>query len=169
MNQAKFDTTGFVIEILFQRKLKKQSLRAAAADIGISPATLSRIENHKKPDIDSFYMICKWLGREDFFSFFINKNSNMIEFNKEEKIATALLGTGSVAITTIANPNTLKNFGVILNNQGIGEIGTGESNVPIGVDATELQRPMIRLEFYSPKSVIVLINQLNKVLMDMQD
>lgn len=93
----------------------------------------------------------------------------MIEFNKEEKIATALLGTGSVAITTIANPNTLKNFGVILNNQGIGEIGTGESNVPIGVDATELQRPMIRLEFYSPKSVIVLINQLNKVLMDMQD
>ena len=169
MNQATFDTTGFVIEILFQRKFKKQSLRAAAADIGISPATLSRIENHKKPDIDSFYMICKWLGREDFFSFFINKNSNMIEFNKEEKIATALLGTGSVAITTIANPNTLKNFGVILNNQGIGEIGTGESTVPIGVDATELQRPMIRLEFYSPKSVIVLINQLNKVLMDMQD
>lgn len=93
----------------------------------------------------------------------------MIEFNKKEKIATALLGTGYVAITTIANPDTLKNFGVILNNQGIGEISETESNVPIGADASELQKPQIRLEFYSPKSVIILINQLNKILMDMQD
>lgn len=92
----------------------------------------------------------------------------MIEFLKEESIATAMLGTGSIAITTIANPHTLKCFGVILNNQGSGEINNG-TNAPIGVDANELQRPQIRLEFYSPKSVIVLINQLNKVLMDMQD
>lgn len=71
MRKSKFDSTGFVVEILFQRKIKKLSLRAAAKEIGISPATLSRIENGNKPDIDSFCQICDWLERKDKTSFFI--------------------------------------------------------------------------------------------------
>jgi len=39
-----------------------KGVRAAAAEIGISAATLSRIESGKQPDLDTFARICKWLG-----------------------------------------------------------------------------------------------------------
>ena len=37
-------------------------VRAAAKEIGIPPATLSRIENGDVPDLEKFALICKWLG-----------------------------------------------------------------------------------------------------------
>jgi len=37
-------------------------VRAAAAEIGTSPATLSRIENGQIPDLETFSKICKWLN-----------------------------------------------------------------------------------------------------------
>lgn len=37
-------------------------VREAAKEIGISPATLSRIENAKIPDLETFGRICNWLG-----------------------------------------------------------------------------------------------------------
>ena len=36
-------------------------IRAAAAKIGISPATLSRVENGQLPDLENFGKICRWL------------------------------------------------------------------------------------------------------------
>ena len=36
-------------------------LRAAAAEIGISPATLSRVEQGHLPDLGNFTKICRWL------------------------------------------------------------------------------------------------------------
>lgn len=36
-------------------------LRAAAATIGISPATLSRVEQGHLPDLGNFTKICRWL------------------------------------------------------------------------------------------------------------
>ena len=36
-------------------------LRDTAKEIGISLATLSRIENGKVPDLDTFSKLCKWL------------------------------------------------------------------------------------------------------------
>ena len=39
-------------------------VRAAAKEIGISPATLSRIENGHVPDLATFAKICKWLGED---------------------------------------------------------------------------------------------------------
>lgn len=36
-------------------------IRAAAAEVGISPATLSRIENGHLPDLETFRRICAWL------------------------------------------------------------------------------------------------------------
>jgi len=36
-------------------------VRATAADIGISPATLSRVERGHLPDLETFTKICKWL------------------------------------------------------------------------------------------------------------
>jgi transcriptional regulator with XRE-family HTH domain len=39
-------------------------VRAAAKDIGISPATLSRVENGHVPDLATFAAICRWLGED---------------------------------------------------------------------------------------------------------
>lgn len=38
-----------------------QGLRAAAAEIGISAPTLSRIESGKLPDLNTFGLLCRWL------------------------------------------------------------------------------------------------------------
>ena len=37
-------------------------IRAAAGEIGISPATLSRIERGRVPDIETLGKVCRWLG-----------------------------------------------------------------------------------------------------------
>ena len=46
-------------------KLKQQrggrGIREVAAEIGISPATLSRVETGKQPDLKTFTLMCKWL------------------------------------------------------------------------------------------------------------
>lgn len=42
-------------------KRGKAGLRATAAKIGISPATLSRIEQGRLPDLENFGKICRWL------------------------------------------------------------------------------------------------------------
>ena len=44
-----------------KRDSKNQGIREASKEIGISSATLSRIENGKLPDLESFSKICKWL------------------------------------------------------------------------------------------------------------
>ncbi len=39
-------------------------VRAAAKEIGISSATLSRVENGNIPDLATFAKICNWLGED---------------------------------------------------------------------------------------------------------
>jgi transcriptional regulator with XRE-family HTH domain len=38
-----------------------RGIRSIATEIGVSAATLSRIESGKQPDLDTFAKICKWL------------------------------------------------------------------------------------------------------------
>lgn len=55
------------IEELGRRILTRRGpmgVRAAAKEIGISPATLSRVENGQVPDLDTFARICAWLGED---------------------------------------------------------------------------------------------------------
>jgi transcriptional regulator with XRE-family HTH domain len=47
---------------LLQRKRGSMGIRAAAGEIGISPATLSRIENGSLPDLETLGKVCRWLG-----------------------------------------------------------------------------------------------------------
>ena len=46
---------------LISEKRGKTGLRATAAVIGVSPATLSRIESGQLPDLANFRKICQWL------------------------------------------------------------------------------------------------------------
>lgn len=45
-------------------------VREVAKEIGLSPATISRLENKKTPDVNTLFVISKWLNKpmEYFFS-----------------------------------------------------------------------------------------------------
>jgi transcriptional regulator with XRE-family HTH domain len=47
---------------LLQQKRGSMGIRAAAGEIGVSPATLSRIENGRVPDLETLRKVCRWLG-----------------------------------------------------------------------------------------------------------
>ena len=49
---------------MVSRRRGSMGVRAAAAEIGIGAATLSRIERGKLPDIETLGKICDWLGVE---------------------------------------------------------------------------------------------------------
>jgi transcriptional regulator with XRE-family HTH domain len=44
-----------------RRERGDSGLRETAKEIGISPATLSRVEGGKLPDIETFTKICQWM------------------------------------------------------------------------------------------------------------
>lgn len=46
---------------LVAEKRGNVGVRATARQIGLSPATLSRVENGRLPDLDNFTRICRWL------------------------------------------------------------------------------------------------------------
>jgi transcriptional regulator with XRE-family HTH domain len=45
-----------------KEKRGEQGIRAAAKEIGISHATLSRVERGFMPDLENYRRICRWLG-----------------------------------------------------------------------------------------------------------
>ena len=48
---------------LVRSKRGNRNLREAAAEIGsVSPSTLSRVENAKTPDMETFLLLCDWLN-----------------------------------------------------------------------------------------------------------
>lgn len=57
MSTPSINTLG----VLISKKRGSLGIRATAAKIGISPATLSRVENGQLPDLENFRKICSWL------------------------------------------------------------------------------------------------------------
>jgi transcriptional regulator with XRE-family HTH domain len=49
---------------LVQKKKGSMGVRAAAAEIGISPTTLSRIERGHIPDLVTIEKVCAWIGQD---------------------------------------------------------------------------------------------------------
>lgn len=56
---------------LVRDKRGERRLRDAAQEVGISPATLMRIESGRVPDLETFGKICRWLRIDpgDFLGF----------------------------------------------------------------------------------------------------
>ena len=46
---------------LVRERRGDRGIREIAAEVGVSAATLSRIENGKLPDLDTFGKLCRWL------------------------------------------------------------------------------------------------------------
>lgn len=57
MPHPSLDTLGQLVA----DKRGRHGIRVTAAKIGISPATLSRVENGHLPDLENFQKICRWL------------------------------------------------------------------------------------------------------------
>ena len=57
MSRPSLDTLGQLVV----DKRGRHGVRATAAKIGISPATLSRVENGHLPDLENFQKLCRWL------------------------------------------------------------------------------------------------------------
>lgn len=85
--------TNKIIELSNRLREKRagKGIRETAKEIGISPATLSRIENGKIPDLDTFGRICRWTG--DNPSIYLNIRTKdavaprvQVHFKKESAI-----------------------------------------------------------------------------------
>lgn len=72
---------------MIKEKRGEKGLRETAVEIGgVSPATISRIEKGKIPDVDTFIKICKWLETSSD-TFIINNKNNKESSNKELIVA----------------------------------------------------------------------------------
>lgn len=61
------ETVNLTLQQLGKKALAKRGgrgIREVASEIGISPATLSRIERGHLPDIGTFRKVCTWLGAD---------------------------------------------------------------------------------------------------------
>ena len=71
---------------MIKTKRKNKGLRETATEIGnISASTLSRIEQGKLPDIETFTKLCDWL--EVSPDYFKSSNTPKLENNEKEIIA----------------------------------------------------------------------------------
>jgi len=68
-----------------------QGVRAAAREAGVSPATLSRIENGHLPDLETFERLCRWLGEDPnrFLDSPANKVVGTVQFRKQKTVLPA--------------------------------------------------------------------------------
>lgn len=69
MGVTEFNSDLFALRLNLKMQFFGLSLRNAAKNIGISPATLSRLTTAKNiPDVYTYYACCKWLSLDmDFF------------------------------------------------------------------------------------------------------
>ena len=76
---------------LITRKRQGRGIRAAAAEAGVSHATLSRVENGHMPDLMTFARICQWLEVDpgDFLGTTTIKEAPkaVVHFRKEKTVS----------------------------------------------------------------------------------
>jgi transcriptional regulator with XRE-family HTH domain len=72
---------------MIKEKRGKRGLREISAEIGgVSPATISRIEQGKIPDVDTFIKLCKWLETPTD-TFIVDHSNTELKSNKEYIVA----------------------------------------------------------------------------------
>jgi transcriptional regulator with XRE-family HTH domain len=72
---------------MIRAKRGQDGLRQVAQEIGdISPSTLSRVENGKLPDMDTFLQLCNWLGVDPARFFKDDEEADEVERDTPEII-----------------------------------------------------------------------------------
>lgn len=62
MPETHLDVDALLAALNAHRESKKLSWRKLAAAVGTSPSTFTRMREGKRPDVDSFGALVKWLG-----------------------------------------------------------------------------------------------------------
>lgn len=85
-NDKKFNTKRFAKALGATRILlnDRQTVRDAAKEMGVSPATYCRLENGYNPDINTFFLACKWMGLE-MSQFFGATDDAFLQFTSFER------------------------------------------------------------------------------------
>jgi transcriptional regulator with XRE-family HTH domain len=63
MPQGRLDTEALFAALDAERKSRKLSWRQLAAEVGVSPSTMTRLANGQRPDVDAFAALVRWLGQ----------------------------------------------------------------------------------------------------------
>lgn len=61
--QGRLDTEALFAALDAKRKSRKLSWRQLAAEVGVSPSTMTRLANGQRPDVDAFAALVRWLGQ----------------------------------------------------------------------------------------------------------
>lgn len=86
---------------MLKNKRDKKGLRAVAEEIGeVSAATLSRIEQGKLPDVDTFIRICKWLDVPTD-TFINDKKDTKKEVSTKDKVVAHLRADRELSKDTV--------------------------------------------------------------------
>lgn len=89
------------LSLMVKAKRGERGLRAVAQEIGgVSASTLSRIEQGKVPDVETFLKICKWLevSSEEFSEEKIKKE---VETNTQEIVLAHLRADRTLSKKTV--------------------------------------------------------------------
>lgn len=99
-----FDRTAFAEALLTKRVVKlKIGVREAAKEIGISPATLSRCENGKEPDVYTYFYCCRWLEMSMQTFFNVSMNDAFPRDYKQKRLEKGLTLREVEQVTGISN------------------------------------------------------------------
>ena len=99
-----FDRNAFAESLLMKRVVKlKIGVREAAKEIGISPATLSRCENCKVPDVYTYFYCCRWLEMSMQTFFKVSMNDAFPKDYKQKRLEKGLTLREVEEITGISN------------------------------------------------------------------
>jgi transcriptional regulator with XRE-family HTH domain len=76
---------------LIAAKRGGRGVRTTAMDVGVSPATLSRVENGHMPELETFAKICLWLERDprEFLGMEVQHNAPpqaIVHFRKKKTV-----------------------------------------------------------------------------------
>lgn len=62
MSESELDVEALVAALAAQRRGRNLSWRKVAKEASVSPSTLTRMQQGKRPDVDTLSALLKWLG-----------------------------------------------------------------------------------------------------------
>jgi transcriptional regulator with XRE-family HTH domain len=92
MPKVEFNATGFYRALDTARSAKNLNWKQVAKDAGVSPSTLTRLGQGKRPDVDSMAALVTWSGLSA--DTFVSRGTSAAEPEALSQIA-ALLGKDS--------------------------------------------------------------------------
>jgi transcriptional regulator with XRE-family HTH domain len=63
MPRGRLDTDALYAALNAARNARGLSWRQLAAEVGVSPSTMTRLANGQRPDVDAFAALVGWLGQ----------------------------------------------------------------------------------------------------------